>query len=225
MPGRKIPLVTGEIYHVLNRGITSQLTYIDKRDCQRFIQTMFYYQNTSRLVKYSRFIRFSQSQRQEFMENFKGKNFLVEIIAFCLMPNHFHLLLKQTKDKGISQFMSNLANSYTRYFNTKQDRGGPLFQDKFKAVFIENEEQFLHVGRYIHLNPFSSHVAKNLNDLEKYPFSSLPEYLNPGENDFCAKSIILDQFTRPLSYKKFVFDQADYQRKLEEIKHLVLEKP
>lgn len=149
---------------------------------------------------------------------------LVELICFCLMPNHLHLLLSQKKDNGISKFMANLQNSYTRYFNTKHERIGPLMQGQFKAVLIEDDEQLLHVSRYIHLNPYSSFIVKDLTDLEKYPWSSLPEYLGIVSTSICNKQVILSYFKSVEDYKKFVFDQADYQRKLEKIKHLILEK-
>ena len=76
----------------------------------------------------------------------------MEIICYCLMPNHLHLLLRQLMDGGISKFMSNFANSYTRYFNTKSKRKGPVFEGKFKAKRIETDEQLLHLSRHIHLN-------------------------------------------------------------------------
>lgn len=140
------------------------------------------------------------------------------------MPNHFHFLLKQVEEEGTSKFMSNFTNSYTRYFNVKNKRNGPLFQGKFKAIRIETDEQLLHLSRYIHLNPYSSYVVKTLKDLEKYPSSSFPEYLGKSQTSLCSKEIILGQFKNLNLYKKFVFDQADYQRRLEKIKHLILEK-
>lgn len=224
MPGREIPLVNNEIYHVLNRGISSQPIFLTKRDYNRALQTILYYQNQQRPLKYSRFLSLSNKQRSLILGKLKRERlFLVEIIAFCLMPNHFHLLLKQVVDGGISKFIGNLTNSYTRYFNTKHKREGALFKGKFKAVRIESDEQLLHVSRYIHLNPYSSYVIKTLEELKNYPYSSLPEYLQKSPNGFCQKEIILEQFKNINSYKNFVFDQANYQRGLENIKHLILE--
>jgi putative transposase len=140
------------------------------------------------------------------------------------MPNHFHFLLRQKQDGGISKFLSDFTNSYTHYFNTRQDREGPLFKGVFKAVRIENNEQLLHISRYIHLNPYSSYLIKSLEDLTNYPYSSFLEYLGEAEKEFCQKEIILANFSRLEDYKKFVFNQADYQRSLEINKHLLLEK-
>jgi len=224
MPGRKVPLVKNEIYHILNKGISLQTTFLTKRDYDRALQTTFYYQNQKPPVKYSRFLSLSNKQRLLILEKLKSEGlFLVEIIAFCLMPNHFHFLLKQITAGGISKFIGNFTNSYTRYFNTKNKREGALFKGKFKAVRIESDEQLLHVSRYIHLNPYSSYVIKTLEELENYPYSSLPEYLQKSPNSLCQKEIILDQFKNLNSYKNFVFDQANYQRELENIKHLILE--
>jgi putative transposase len=119
--------------------------------------------------------------------------------------------------------MSNFANSYTRYFNTKNNRLGPIFQGKFKAVRIESNDQLLHVSRYIHLNPYTSYIVKNLEQIKKYPYSSLLEYLTQSKTNFYEKEIILTEFKNNLSYWNFLANHADYQRNLEKIKHLILE--
>lgn len=224
MPGREIPLVTNEIYHVINRGAGSQSIFLNQKDCLRGLETIFYYQNKNPSPRYSFFLRLPSQQRKEILNRLQAKkDFLVEIIAFCLMPNHLHLLLKQIQDGGISIFMSNFANSYTRYFNTRQKRIGPLFQGKFKAVRVETDEQLIHLSRYIHLNPYSSYLVKTIEEIKKYPYSSFSEYVDLKKPGRCAKEIVLENFKDFSSYKQFVFDQADYQRRLQEIKHLALE--
>ena len=224
MPGRRTPLVTEEIYHILNRGVASQLTFIDWRDYKRAIEVMVYYQNIHFPQKYSIFLTQARKRREEILRGLREKKeFWVEIIAYCFMPNHFHFLLKQKVDGGISKFLSNFANSYTRYFNARHHREGHLFKGKFQAVRVESDEQLWHVSRYIHLNPYSSYVVKTLDDLVRYPYSSLPEYLEESKNEYCQKDVILAHFPTRKDYKKFVFDQADYQRSLEKAKHLWLE--
>lgn len=224
MPGRKVILANNEIYHVINRGVASQSTFLSKRDYQRALSSFFYYQNQNLPLGYSHFIVQSQERKEEILKELRlEKKFLAAIITFCLMPNHFHCLLKQVVDNGISKFLSNFTNSYTRYFNTKNNRQGPLFQGRFKAVRIETDAQLLHVSRYIHLNPYTSYLVKNLKDLEGYPYSSFPEYLGKAKTSHYHKEIVLDHFKTKEAYKKFVFDQADYQRRLEEIKHLTLD--
>jgi len=133
-------------------------------------------------------------------------------------------LLKQTEEDGISSFIGILMNSYTRYFNTKNGKVGPIFQGRFKAVRVESDEQLLHLSRYIHLNPYSSHILNKPEDLLNYYFSSFPEYLRKIKSNYCSKELVLGNFKSREKYKEFVFDQADYQRNLEKIKHLALEK-
>lgn len=223
MPARFLPLVTGQYYHVYNRGVNKQPIFQGRRDYKRTLETLEFYSFNSKL-RFSKFLLLSQEEKANFMDSLhKANNKLVDIVCYCLMPNHFHLLLSQLRNNGISKFMANLQNSFTRYFNTKHERIGPLLQGQFKAVLIEDDNQLLHVSRYIHLNPYSSYVVKDLRGLEQYQWSSFPEYLGKLVIEICNKDMILSQFKDSEDYKKFVFDQADYQRKLEEIKHLVVE--
>ena len=223
MPGRLTPLVNDQIYHVFNRGINHQPTFLNKYDYKRGVLTTNYYRFSNLPIKLSRLLTLSNEDRTRILDNLKKENDkLVEILAFCLMPNHFHFLLRQIKDKGISKFMGNLQNSYTRYFNTKNERDGSLFLDQFKAVLIRTEEQLIHVSRYIHLNPYTSYVVRDLDSLFKYPWSSLPEYLK-GKPEICKLETIMSFFKTPKAYQDFIKDQADYQRELHKIQHLALE--
>jgi len=224
MPTRIIPLVNGEIYHIYNHSISFTPIATFKRDWKRAIEILNYYQFSSTPISFSKLKTISLQTQETLLRKLKeGGDYLVRILCFCLMPNHFHLLLKQTKEKGISRFVANFQNSYTRYFNLKNKRLGPLFRGTFKAVRIENDSQLLHVSRYIHLNPYSSLVVKTLDQLENYPASSLVQYLHPEKGGFCLIKEILEFFSSPNQYKKFVFDQADYQKELDKIKHLILE--
>lgn len=224
MPLRKVPLVTDQIYHVFNRGVASQPIFQTERDYRKLLELMSYYQNENPPTRYSFFIKLERMERETIIEKLKlDKNILVEIITYCLMPNHLHLLLKQLKENGISAFMAHFTDSYTRYFNTKYKRAGPLYQGRFQAVRIETDEQLLHVSRYIHLNPHTGYVVNDLDALKNYQYSSFPEYLGLAQNNFCSKEIILHQFKNPESYTQFIFDHADYQRQLHKIKHLILE--
>lgn len=224
MPARVLPLVTNEIYHIINRGNASVPIFKVKHDHQRFIQTFLYYQNINPPIRFSKFTKLNNTNRGKILRELKEKKkFLVELIAYCLMPNHFHFLLRQNKEDGILNFIRLSTNSYSRYFNTKYRRRGSLFEGRFKAVRIETDNQLLHVSRYIHLNPYSSYLVKNFESLLSYPFSSLPEYLGNVREGVCQKEIILEHFPNAGKYKEFVSDRADYQRSLEEIKHQLLE--
>lgn len=147
-------------------------------------------------------------------------NKIIEIICYCLMPNHFHFMLRQVKKGGITEFVSKLSNSYTKYINIKNNRIGPLLQGNFKAVHVETNEQLLHLSRYIHLNPLVSYLVK---DLESYKWSSYPEYVSLIDNAICDKKIILDQFESSEEYKRFVLDQESYGKELAVIKHQLLD--
>lgn len=222
MPVRKIPLVAGEVYHVFNRGIARQPTFTDLREFSRAMKIVEFYQLDSPPVKLSRYLTLPRDIQDLITKRLQELPKLVSILSLCLMQNHFHFLLRQLTENGISKFLSQFQNSYTRYFNTKHERDGALFLDEFKAVRIETNEQLIHVSRYIHLNPYSSFVVKTLDDLLNYPWSSLPAYL-VGKSKIYDTELIMSNFKNTESYKKFVLDQADYQRKLESIKHLLID--
>lgn len=213
MPYRIIPFVDGQIYHIYNRGVEKKNIFQNSRDFQRFLKSLQYYQLQGPKPSFSKFF-----QPTLFKVDLSEK--IVEILAYCLMPNHFHLLVRQNAKGGITEFMSKLLNSYTKYFNTKHKRVGPLLQGQFKAVLIESDEQFIHVSRYIHLNPITSFLVKNL---EAYKWSSYPEYIDPKRIGVCSKEETLGFFKSPEDYKQFVLDQIDYGQTLELIKRQIIE--
>lgn len=224
MPGRQTVLATGEIYHIFNRGNAHQPIFINKRDYQHFSETLAFYLYQFPPLRLSKFSTLSKKRRCKILKKLSQKKaYLVEIVCLCLMPNHFHLLTKQSTKNGISKFMSQLQNSYTKYFNIKRKRVGSLFQGQFRAKRIETEEQLIHLSRYIHLNPYSSFIVKTTKQLKTYSYSSLPDYLGKKNYPFLQKELILDLFKNKKSYQDFVFNQADYQRELAKIKHLTLE--
>jgi len=217
-------LANDEIYHVFNRGIDKKPTFTDKREFDRAVLTLFYYRFFNPKPRLSQALLLNKDEKAKLFKELLDKSKKqVEILTYCFMPNHFHFLLKQILDKGIVKFISNFTNSYTRYFNTKhQRRIGPLFQGKFKRVHIEDDKQLLQVHRYIHINPAVSLIVKE-EDLEYYRWSSLPEYLGKHRSEICQKELIINNFNSLKSYKKFIFDQIDYAKKIDKIKHLVLE--
>ena len=217
-------MVVGEIYHVYNRGIGGQPIYGRKSDYRRFLESMFYYQNSETPLRYSQFVMLPTTERQKLLSDLaKENNRLVEIICYCLMPNHFHVITKQVIEKGIALFISNLSNSYTRFYNVKYDRDGPLFKGKFQAVRIEDDEQLLHTTRYIHLNPYTSYITKTADDLLSYPYSSFNMYrITPNDNRINTTDV-LSHFSSIEKFTNFTLDQRDYQRRLGDIKHLIHE--
>lgn len=214
MPYRYNPLVTGEYYHVFNRGVAKMTIFKDYRYYRRFMRAMLYYQVDGLKPRFS---LFSPS-----IHKLDWNKKLVDIICYCLMPNHYHFLLKQNKDGGISEFIRKLCESHAKYYNIKgTGRLGSVFQSEFKAELVVSNEQLIHLSRYIHLNPVVSDVVDNL---KKHLWSSYLEYLGLNTNRVCTKEIILGQFKSPQKYEEFVLDQVGYATELEYIKHQIIEK-
>lgn len=215
MPYRITPFVNQSYYHIFNRGINRQPIFSNDRDYQRFLATLNYYQFSGPKSRFSTHQRFR-------LKDFSNNPKIIEIIAFCLMPNHFHLLLRQLKDNGIVEFISKVLNSYTKYYNAKHRRSGSLLEGEFKAVLIETDEQLIHVSRYIHLNPYVSDLT---HDLESFPYSSYQYYLglDNGNSLIPSTQPILEFFNNPKDYQKFIKDHQDYAKELEKIKHLLID--
>jgi putative transposase len=152
----------------------------------------------------------------------KSSGKLVEVVSYCLMPNHFHLLLKQKQENGIATYIANFMNAYSKYFNKKYQRAGALFQGVFKAVYIESEEQLVHLTRYIHLNPVASSLIRS-DQLATFPWSSHPNYLSRTKSDIVDEHMISMIHRLVPDYERFVTDQISYARELEKIKHMTFE--
>lgn len=211
---RKTILATGEIYHVLNRSVMGAPIFKGERECDFFIEALRYYLQLEPPVKFSLY----RLNRDKFNLNFNKK--LVTIINFCLMPNHFHLTLRQELEDGIKKFIQKVTNSFAHYYDVKYKNKGHVFEGNFKAVRVEDDEQLLHLSRYIHLNPVTTFLEE---DPENYLFSSYNIYLGKEKSDFVDPTPVLDNFSSIVKYKNFVLDQKDYQRILEKIKHLALD--
>ncbi len=187
---RKTKLVTGEFYHIYNRGVDKRSIFKKDNDLARFFQCLDEFNSEKpigSLFEFS-FVK----------EKIKHKNLkLVNIICYCLNPNHYHLVLEQHVDNGISEFMKRLNGGYTNYFNAKYKRSGALFQGKFKANHIDSNEYLLHVSCYVNLNN-QVHKLKTNSFL-----SSWSEYIDIIQKGLCKKDIILNQFDTKKEYKTF----------------------
>lgn len=186
---------------------------------------MWYYRFHSPPVPLSRYLNVTDSQRVAYHNLLVTLKQDVEVGAYCLMDNHFHLLLKQLDEGGISRYLANIQNSFTRFFNSRNKRKGDLFLNQFKAVRIETDEQLLHVSRYIHLNPLTGYLVKTVSELFGYRYSSLPEYVREtvSSDALSNPQEILAFFKDKKACRKFVSDQSEYQRSLANIKHLTFE--
>jgi putative transposase len=222
MPFRKVPLVTGQYYHIFNRGVNKQPIFINGSDFRQALESMKFYQFVVSM-KFSILKTLTVAERSRLWARLESTSRNVEIVAYCLMPNHYHLLLKQSNHEGLYNFVASWQKSYSRYFNIKYRRIGPLFQGRFKAVRIEDDRQLLHVSRYIHLNPYTSYIVNAAENVVRYRRSSLHEYLYESDERIVTPEIVLNHFRELELYKQFVVDYADYERTLKQIKHLMVE--
>lgn len=223
MPKRKVTLVTNHFYHVFNRSVGRAPIFANKRSLGRALATLSYYRNKTTPLPFSKFLRLPYPEQMQLLKKLDAqRDYPTEIVCFCLMPNHYHLLLRQTENGGVETFIRIFQDSYAKYFNTRYERNGPLFGSRFKAVLVENKEQLIHLSRYVHLNPYTSAIVRKKKELLTYPWSSLPEYLGHAKG-FCSPGTVISTFESPIHYQQFVLDRADYQRKLEEIRHFILE--
>jgi putative transposase len=178
---RKVKFAPGEYYHIYNRGVDKRDIFIDKTDYDRFIFLLFHANGLNPVHTQQ-----IKKNNQGFTLNIQGET-LIEIGAYCLMPNHFHLLVKEKSDGGISIFMSKLSTAYTMYFNKRYQRSGALFQGVFKSEHADRDEYLKYLFSYIHLNPvkiIDPNWRKNgPRDVEKiniflidYRYSSFQDY-------------------------------------------------
>jgi putative transposase len=214
-------ITTGEIYHLYNRTIGKENIFSSTRYVTKFLEIIDYYRY-HQSFRLSKFLSLLYDTQQEIIESRKNKPPVVEIYSYSLMPNHFHFLIKQLKDKGISYFASNIQNSFAKYYDLISDRVGGLFQSSFKAKRIKSNEEFIHVSRYIHLNPVTSYII-DFEQLKKDIRTSFPCYINKKLNSFVSTDMILCHFKTPDRYISFVKNQINYQRTLKSIKDLLLD--
>lgn len=198
-------------YHLYNRGVEKRIIFQDRQDYNVFLS----YLKTYLLPKDEMMLKnllsdptSTWADKEKVIQLLRMNNFAEEIslIAYCLMPNHFHFLLKQKSSNAIDRLMSSLGTRYTMYFNKKYKRVGSLYQAVYKAVCVESNEQLLHLSSYIHRNPLSK------KQMLSQP-SSLPEYLTTKKkSEWVHPDIVLSYFSKTnpkLSYKSFVLQTED----------------
>lgn len=198
MPVRKIDFHENGFYHVFNRGVEKRKIFLDDKDYRAFLSILRTY--LSPRAKQGRALRVRD-------HNFDEE---IRLLAYCLMPNHFHLLIKQKLSNSITSLLHRALTTYSMYFNERYDRVGSLFQGRFKAKEVETDEYLLHLSRYIHRNPLESSLVK-VGNLQKYPWSTYPVYLDKNEIEFVQPDLILDYFNKSDSkeYQKFVEFEQD----------------
>ncbi len=182
---RKTPFVENEYYHLYNRGVDKRAIFSSAADYKRFL-VLLYLANSDEDVRIDNILK--TYTLEEIFARERG-NQLVAIGAFCLMPNHFHILATPIVDGGLPKFMLKLQTAYSMYFNKKNERSGSLFQGPFKSEHAGDDRYLKYLFSYIHLNPaklkdprWKEKITTKNNSLRKfvedYPYSSLGEYLS-----------------------------------------------
>ena len=221
MGTRKEILSNSECYHIFSRSIAKFVVFNTPAEYLRFIDLMRLYRFQNFQYRYSDFIDLEIGLQSAIRKNLEDENeVLVKIIAYCLMPTHIHLIVQQVVDDGISKFIARVLNGYSRFFNTKHKRLGPLWSSRFKSVRVLDDDQMLHLTRYVHLNPTSANIVSRP---EHWQFSSSHEFIGEEKNvsELCNFTHLMDFESR--QYKKFVEDHKSYQRDLAKIKKLIID--
>jgi len=230
------------IYHILSRGVDKRKIFMDDEDYLRFIHDLFEFNDQGPALNIGYLFKNQKNQyidlRSQYINIGKGRKrkFLVNILAFCLMPNHYHLLIKPVVENGITQFIKKLNIGYAKYFNNKYERKGTLFEGRYKSILITDQSHFIHIPYYIHLNPLDlimpewrkreiGNYKKAMKFLEKYRWSSFQDYI--GKKNFPSvtqREFLNEFFEGPEQYKK---DTLKWLKEMdlgnEEIKKLILE--
>ena len=221
---RIISFVPNEYYHIYNRGVNKMEIFIDKHDYERF-QKLLYIINSKETGKFSRINDYNHSIWKD-----QIGDTLVDIGAYCLMPNHFHILIKSKNKEDTSKFLQRLQLSYSKYFNSKNKRTGSLFQGKSKAEHVTGNNYLKYLYSYIHLNPIKmiekdwkskgiKNIKKSNEYLNKYEYSSYKDYSEEkrDESNIIEKSKFPDYFPNKELFKKEIYEWLNYNENKNEV--------
>ena len=216
---RKTPFAKNEYYHIYSRGVEKRKVFLNTKDYNRFM-ALLYIMNQDTPFRMDNFLQMHKNNLQEIFKEKREKT-LVSILGYCLMPNHFHLILYEHTERGVSKFMGKFLTAYSMYFNIKYERSGTLFTHPFRSEHLGDEAQFMYIFSYVHFNPISIIDKKWKEDgiknkketkefLEKYQFSSYLDFL--GKNR--PESVILDFSLIPEYIKEMEVDFNTYEKKV-----------
>jgi len=208
---QKPQFVENQIYHIFNRGVEKRNIFMDEKDYFRFMHDLYEFNDEDRVYNSSYFLKRGPRPIEVQPQYIKKRKLLVDILAFVLMPNHFHLILRQRVENGIVKFLQKVGTGYSMYFNQKHERVGSLFQGRFKAVLILKRAHFIHLPFYIHFNPLklmpnyqsSTSIEDKIDFLKKYRWSSFPDYI--GLKNFpsvTTRDDLLEFFDGAREYRK-----------------------
>lgn len=213
---RKFKFSIDEFYHIYNRGNNKSVIFLNDSDRKRFLRLLYICNTSSPVV-------FKTIQGMP-LDKIKREDTLVDIGAYCLMPNHFHLLLREKEEGGISRFLEKLLTGYSMYFNKRHGRTGKLFEGRSRAQHADTDEYLKYLFAYIHLNPLKiidpewkesgvTDHTKAKKYLAEYRFSSYPEYLGTDreEGKILAREAFPEYFSKPKDFDKFIGDWLSYK--------------
>lgn len=214
---RTFSFAPNEFYHIYNRGTEKRNIFMSRADRDRFLALLYLTNQDSPAD-----LKLQGSTLLEIVERRTSPQ-LVEIVAYCLMPNHFHLLVRGLEEGGLSKFMQKLTTGYTMYFNKKNERSGSLFQGRFKATHIDNDRYLQYLISYIHLNPIKliepgwketgiADKARAEQYLETYGYSSYLDYLGTKrpETTILTREALPEYFSSGIDFKTFVTEWLTY---------------
>lgn len=220
---RKEKFAPGEYYHIYSRTILNTPGFKNNKNADRLAQA-FLLANSTKSSEAFRYLRNTENaQLERAIEIAREGEKFVNVLCYCIMPDHYHLLLEELKDNGITNFVRKCNTSIAKYVNIKTNRLGPLFESRFKAKHINTNEYLLHLSVYIHLNPLDiisgkewrEHKLKNWDITKKelllYPWSSLKYFLNRDYKNpiISGEEIILKQFNNKKEYELFLREWSE----------------
>ena len=220
MSMRKVEFIESEFYHIYNRGNSKQKIFNHKSDYERFVNLLF-------LANTKNSFNFFNLFKSGNLYDFEREDTLVDIGAYVLMPNHFHILITPKKEGGVSKFMQKLTTGYVMYYNQKYERTGGLFEGKFKSQHLDNDRYLKYIFSYIHLNPVKlteskwkelgiKNKNKALDFLKGYIYSSYPDYKerNREQGVILNKRPFPNYFQNKNDFDDEIFDWLSYSKEL-----------
>ncbi|MCX6763950.1 MAG: transposase [Candidatus Moranbacteria bacterium] len=219
---RKTEFANDEFYHIYNRGVDKRDVFINRVGYERFFLSVSLLNDEKEgWLEVWRNLPGKKKSINDF-RRFNLRKPLVDIVAYCFNPNHYHFILKQLEEKGVEKFMHRLGTAYTMFFNMKYKRSGALFQGRFKSIHIDSNEYLLYLSAYVNKNNFI-HGYGNSN----WRYSSLAEYRKEKNQkvNICNPSSILDQFESVNDYGEFLNKNALYLKDKKEEQKYLLESP
>lgn len=232
---RKENFAPDEFYHIYNRTLFNIPVFKNRKNCERLMQALLL-ANSTHSSQAFQFLRNNENATiEDALEIAKNGEKFVDVICYTIMPNHYHLLLKERQENGITGFVHKCNISVAKYINTKMERRGPLFESLFKSKHISSNKYLLHLSLYIHLNPLDIISGKEWREgklqnwtmakkkLLAYPWSSLKSFLENKKDDLIISGteIITDQFDGKKDYELFL--QRWSEESLETIKDIAID--